>query len=221
MYSDDDLLMLSGIQHFAFCPRQWALDHICQQWEDNHLTIEGDWLHRRADDPYAMEYDSGNVLLRSVSVKSYRLGFYGIADLIELYPFDDDTKPAFTVTRYPGRWSVLPVEYKHGKAKADDTDEVQLCAQAMCLEEMHGIEIPRGAIFYGTTRRRVSVSFSDMLRKHVEELAEAMHRLFRRGEVPEASAQKKCRSCSLQDICMSQDLSHAPSVDEYLKALSQ
>lgn len=219
MYSDDDLLMLSGIQHYAFCPRQWALDHIAQQWEDNHLTIEGEWLHRNVDDPYAMEYDSGNVILRSVPVKSYQLGFYGITDLLELYPLENDLEVPFTVSRYPGRWRVLPVEYKHGKAKADDTDEVQLCCQAMCLEEMYGIEIPQGAFFYGAVRRRVSVTLSDSLRQRVTELSEVMHRMFSKGEIPDAKSEKKCRSCSLQDICMSQDLRHVSSVRSYLKQL--
>lgn len=213
--------MLSGIQHYAFCPRQWALAYVDSQWEDNHLTIEGDWLHHKADDPYAMEYDCGKVMLRSVPVKSYRLGFFGIADLLELSPLDDETKRAFTIIRYPGRWQVLPIEYKHGKAKSNDIDEVQLCAQAMCLEEMYGIEIPRGAFFYGETRQRVSVTMSDALRKHVMELSDTMHKLFTSGELPEAKAEKKCRSCSLQNICMSQDLRHASSVKEYLKPLRQ
>lgn len=221
MYSDDDLLMLSGIQHYAFCPRQWALAYVDSQWEDNHLTIEGDWLHRKVDDPNAMEYDRGNVTLRSVPVKSYKLGFFGIVDMLELYPLDNESDKAFTICRYPGRWSVLPIEYKHGKAKSDDIDEVQLCAQAMCLEEMYGIEIPHGAFFYGQTRRRVSVTLSETLRKRVAELSSTMHRLFSGGIIPDAKAEKKCRSCSLQNLCMAQDLRHASSVREYLKPLGQ
>lgn len=221
MYSDDELIMLSGIQHYAFCPRQWALAYVDSLWEDNHLTIEGDWLHRRVDDPYAMEYDSGTVILRSVPVKSYKLGFFGIADLLELYPLEDESQRPFTIRRYPGKWQVLPIEYKHGKAKSDDIDEVQLCAQAMCLEEMYDIEIPRGAFFYGKTRRRVSVTLNDTLRKRVTELSDIMHKLFDSGDIPNAKAGKKCRSCSLQNICMSQDLRHASSVKEYLKPLSQ
>lgn len=221
MYADDDLLMLSGIQHYAFCPRQWALAYVDSLWEDNHLTIEGDWLHHKVDNPYAMEYDSGTVILRSVCVKSYNLGFFGIADLLELSPLEDEKKKAFYVSRYPGRWQVLPIEYKHGRAKRNDIDEVQLCTQAMCLEEMYDIEIPRGAFFYGETRRRVSVVFNDTLRNRVKELSNIMHKLFSNGNIPEAKVEKKCRSCSLQNICMSQDLRHASSVKEYLKQLSQ
>ncbi len=221
MYTDDDLLMLSGIQHFAFCPRQWALAYVDSQWEDNHLTIEGDWLHRRVDNPYAMEYDDGIVTLRSVSVKSYQLGFFGIADFLELYPLQDEAKKPFIISRFPGNWQVLPIEYKHGKAKNNDIDEVQLCAQAMCLEEMYGIEILRGAFFYGETRRRTYVTFSETLRKRVTELSNVMHGLFASGEMPDAKAERKCKSCSLQNICMSQDLRHASSVKEYLKLLSQ
>lgn len=221
MYTDDDLLMLSGIQHFAFCPRQWALAYVDSQWEDNHLTIEGDWLHRRVDNPYAMEYDDGIVTLRSVSVKSYQLGFFGIADFLELYPLQDEAKKPFIISRFPRNWQVLPIEYKHGKAKNNDIDEVQLCAQAMCLEEMYGIEILRGAFFYGETRRRTYVTFSETLRKRVTELSNVMHGLFDSGEMPDAKAERKCKSCSLQNICMSQDLRHASSVKEYLKLLSQ
>lgn len=221
MYSDDDLLMLSGIQHYAFCPRQWALAYVDSLWEDNHLTIEGEWLHRRVDDPYAMEYDSGTVTLRSVPVKSYKLGFFGITDLLELYPLEDNSAKAFTISRYPGRWQVLPIEYKHGRAKSNDIDEVQLCAQAMCLEEMYDIEIPRGALFYGQTRRRLSVTLNDALRKRVAELSSTMHLLFSSGDIPDAKAEKKCKSCSLQNLCMAQDLRHATSVKEYLKPLSQ
>jgi CRISPR-associated exonuclease Cas4 len=221
MYSDDDLLMLSGIQHYAFCPCQWALAYMDLQWEDNHLTIEGDWLHRRVDDPYNMERDGGTVRLRSVPVKSYRLGFYGIADLLELYPLEDEAAKAFTISRYPGRWQVFPIEYKHGKAKANDIDEVQLCAQAMCLEEMYDIEIPQGAFFYGATRRRTTVTMTNALRQRVEELSHAMHELFESGDVPDGQADKKCRSCSLQNMCMSQDLKHASTVEEYLKQLNE
>lgn len=221
MYSDDDLLMLSGIQHYAFCPRQWALGHIDKLWADNHLTIEGDWLHRKVDNPYAMEYDSGNVVLRSVSVKSYELGFYGITDLLELVPLEDNAMKAFTVAKYPGRWRVIPVEYKHGKPKDDDIDEVQLCAQAMCLEEMYDIKIPVGSIYYGETRRRTSVTISDILRKRVLELSTEMHAVFKEGKVPNAFPRNKCRACSLRDLCMCPDLSHASSVKDYLKQLEQ
>lgn len=221
MYTDDDLLMLSGIQHYAFCPRQWAIAYVDQQWEDNYLTIEGAWLHRNVDDPFNMEYDNGTVILRSVPVKSHELGLYGIADLLELHPLSDDatTKP-FVISNYPGEWTVLPIEYKHGRAKADDTDEVQLCAQAMCLEEMYGIEILQGAFFYGATRRRTYVSFNDKLRKHVKTLSDTMHKLFTVGNIPNAKYENKCRSCSLSDICMSQDMRNAVSVKEYLKQLA-
>lgn len=221
MYADDDLLLLSGLQHFAFCPRQWALTYIDQQWADNHLTLEGSWLHRRVDDPYAMERDGSNVVLRSVPVKSATLGLFGIADLLELYPQTEGGAAAFTVGRYPGRWRVVPVEYKHGRPKDGDADEVQLCAQAMCLEEMYHISIPHGAIYYGLTRRRTTVTLGDGLRQRVARLAEAMHGLMASGRMPDAKPERKCRSCSLRDICMADDLRHAPPVGEYLKTLSQ
>lgn len=219
-YSDNDLLWLSGIQHYAFCPRQWALAYIDQQWQDNSLTIEGTWLHRIVDDPFNMDCEEGIVHLRSVPVKSYRLGFYGIADLLELSPLTDTTQKAFTVPKYPGRWSVMPIEYKHGKEKSDDIDEVQLCAQAICLEEMYNIKIDHGAFFYGKTRRRTTISMDDTLRHRVEQLSEEMHKNNQSGTIPDAAPSNKCRSCSLADLCMSPDLRKAPTVSNYLKTLS-
>lgn len=159
-YEDDDLLMLSGIQHFAFCPRQWGLIHIEQQWEENHLTVEGRWLHRRVDNPQAMERNRNVVHLRSVALVSHQLGFSGIADLLELTAAQGQDNNTIEVPKYPGRWTVYPIEYKHGKPKHDEVDEVQLCAQAMCLEEMYGIEIQEGAFFYESIRRRFPVVFT-------------------------------------------------------------
>lgn len=200
MYTEDDLLMLSGIQHFAFCQRQWALIHIEQQWRDNSLTLEGDWMHRNVDDPYAMERNKDTVLLRSVAVVSYRLGLYGIADLIELHPALTK-EGAVTIPKYNGYWTPYPVEYKHGKPKQDETDEVQLCAQAMCLEEMYDISIPTGAFYYGQTRHRLEVAFTDALRQRVQEYALQMHQLYESGTTPKADYHSKCRSCSLNNQC--------------------
>ena len=221
MYADDDLLSLSGIQHFAFCPRQWALTHVDRQWHDNYLTIEGTWLHRVVDEPFNMDSDYGTVHLRSVAVKSYALGLYGIADLLELTPLTNAEAKPFTVPRYPGRWEVHPVEYKHGKPKPDDADEVQLCAQAMCLEEMYGISISYGAIYYGKTRRRCQVSFNEAMRTRVGQLASQMHAFIDQGVVPDAAPRRQCMSCSLADLCMVPDLSRATPVNNYLKQLSQ
>ena len=198
MYSDDDLLMLSGIQHYAFCPRQWALIHIEQQWDDNHLTLEGQWLHRKVDNPLDMTFSAGTVCLRAVPVKSLRLGFFGIADLLELHPLDDEAEN-----------------------KEDGIDDVQLCAQAMCLEEMYGIDIPSGSFFYGATRSRETLTFDVALRDKVTALSSQMHHIFEEGKTPKAVLSAKCKSCSLRELCFESDLRYASSVKHYLAQLKE
>ena len=217
-YEDDDLLMLSGIQHFAFCPRQWALIHIEQQWEDNHLTVQGQWLHRNVDNPMAMERNKNVVHLRSVALISRELGFTGIADLLELTATDNEEN-AIIVPKYPGRWTVFPIEYKHGKPKYNEIDEVQLCAQAMCLEEMYGIHIFKGAFFYESVRRRAPVFFSQELREQVKIYSSLMHDVFAKGITPKAEYQSYCRSCSLKDKCFVNSLRRSPTVNFYLKQM--
>ena len=144
MYTDDDMLMLSGIQHFRFCPRQWALIHIDQQWSENRLTVEGHILHKRVDDPFYRQKCGNFIALRSVNIASPNLGLYGITDVVELHP-TDDVNNSIRHPKYCGLWHPYPVEYKHGRPKRNEEDEVQLAAQAMCLEELYGITIPNGA----------------------------------------------------------------------------
>lgn len=200
-YAEDDMLMLSGIQHFAFCPRQWALIHIEQQWEENLLTTEGRILHKHVDNPEYKQKLGDNICLRSVSIASKSLGLYGVADIIELHP-TIDSKNSISHPAYPGLWQPYPVEYKHGKPKNNDIDLVQLTAQAMCIEEQYNICIKEGAIYYGSIRRRVVVEFTDELRSDVENYAEAMHNVYNNCVVPHASYKPGCDNCSLKDICM-------------------
>lgn len=216
MYEEDDLLMLSGIQHFAFCQRQWALIHIEQQWEENSLTLQGNWLHRNVDNPYAMERNKDTVLLRSVAVVSYRLGLYGIADMIELTPSTEKGN-AMVMSKYNGYWTPYPIEYKRGKPKAEEIDEVQLCAQAMCLEEMYDIFVSKGAFYYGQTKHRLEVIFTDALRQKVEEYAVQMHQLYESGITPKADYESKCRSCSISNQCF--HVRRTESTQQYLNQL--
>lgn len=214
-YSEDDMLMLSGIQHFAFCPRQWALIHINQEWSDNRLTIEGEIMHQHVDDPYYRQ-KSGNVIcLRSVNVASKKLGLYGLSDLIELHP-SDSANNAIIHPFYPGYWIPYPIEYKRGKSKINSIDTVQLAAQAMCLEEVYNIIINEGAIFYGETRRRDIVIFDENLRSKVKALVNHMHDIYEKGILPHAEKQPYCRSCSLKDICMP-DVASVTSASDYIK----
>ena len=220
-FEDDDLLMLSGIQHFAFCPRQWGLIHIEQQWQENHLTVEGRWLHRKVDDPHAIERNKNMVHLRSVALVSHKLGFRGIADLLELTAAQDQHDNTIEVPKYPGKWTVYPIEYKHGKPKPDEVDEVQLCAQAMCLEEMYGIVIQEGAFFYESIRRRFPVVFTSELREQVKHYSAMMHEIFDAGITPLAEYHGCCCSCSLNDKCFVNSMKRATSVNHYLKQMDE
>lgn len=215
MYSDDDMLMLSGIQHFRFCPRQWALIHIEQQWDDNRLTMEGSLMHQHADDPFYRQKCGDYISLRSVSVASHQLGLYGITDVVELHPAVDDEN-AISHPRYPGRWLPYPVEYKHGKPKKHQEDEVQLAAQAMCLEEQYNIRIDYGAIFYAEIRHRVEVWISDELREIVTGCAQQMHEIFSSGQLPTIQRGKHCEKCSLKNICLPES-ADCTRVSHYLK----
>lgn len=214
-YAEDDMLMLSGIQHYAFCPRQWALIHIEQQWNENLLTTEGRIMHQHVDDPFYRQKMGSRICLRAVSIASKKLGLYGVSDAIELYPSDDE-QDTITHPAYPGFWTPYPVEYKHGKPKHSDIDIVQLAAQAMCLEEQYDIRVNSGAIFYGETKRRVEVDITDELRSAVRSYAEAMHEIFRSGIVPCAEQRPYCKSCSLKDICMP-ETANRQSASNYLK----
>jgi CRISPR-associated exonuclease Cas4 len=211
-YSDSDLLQLSGIQHFAFCRRQWALIHLEQQWQENLLTFGGRELHERADDPFFTESRGRVLVTRSLPLVSYQLGLYGIADVVEFYQ-DDDGGVVLKGRR--GKWRPHPVEYKYGKPKPDDRDAVQLCAQAICLEETFGVTVEEGDLFYGRIRRRERVEFDQAIRNRVEELSVAMHEAFCVGITPAAEVTKACQNCSLVEICLPQ-LSGKRSVSRYL-----
>lgn len=215
IYAEEDMLMLSGIQHYAFCPRQWALIHIEQRWAENLLTTEGKIMHQHVDDPFYRQKMGDHICLRSVSLASKELGLYGVSDIVELHPSDEDID-TITHPKYPGRWVPFPVEYKHGKPKHDEVDIVQLVAQAMCLEEMYRISIRSGAIYYGETRRRLDVDITGELRDTVRAYAQNMHEIFLSGVIPSAEKQVHCRSCSLLDICMP-DSAHVGSASNYLK----
>ena len=197
-YTPDELLPLSGIQHFVFCRRQWALIHIERQWQENVLTVEGKLLHKRADDPFFSETRKGVITARSVPIASYRLGLSGVCDVVEFTESSEGVQ-------LPGREGLFlpaPVEYKRGHEKRDPCDEAQLCAQAVCLEEMLSVTIPRGFLYYGETRHRVEVDLTAELRGLVREMSEEMHAYFARGYTPRVKTSKACRSCSLADICL-------------------
>ena len=200
-YREDELLPLSGIQHIAFCERQWALIHIEKQWEENKRTVEGKHLHQRVDDPEFMEARGDTLTLRAVPLSSYELGLYGVSDVVEFIGTDDQ-KNGVQVAGYNGYWKPYPVEYKRGKPKVDERDAVQLCAQAISLEEMLNTSIDYGYLFYGETRHREKILFTPELREVTRNLALKMHHLFANQITPRALNKKNCRLCSLVEICM-------------------
>lgn len=197
-YSTEELLPLSGIQHFQFCRRQWALIHVENQWQDNALTIEGKYVHDRVDDPFFTETRKEMIITRSMPVSSYRLGLVGVCDIVEF----TRSRDGIHLPGKEGFYLPTPVEYKHGKLKYDQCDEVQLCAQALCLEEMLSIHISNGSLYYHEVRRRYEVELSVELRNRVEEIAIEMHSYFERGYTPQVKTSKACKSCSLEDICL-------------------
>lgn len=197
-YTADELLPLSGLQHFLFCRRQWALIHVERQWQENALTAEGRILHKRVDDPFFTETRKGVIMARAVPVASYQLGLSGVCDVVEF-------TEAIEGVKLPGRVGLFqpaPVEYKRGKPKLESSDEAQLCAQAICLEEMLATAIPTGYLYYGQTRHRVAVPLTLALRDLVRQAAQEMHGYFKRGYTPRVKPFKGCRSCSLADICL-------------------
>lgn len=208
------MLMLSGIQHYMFCPRQWALIHIEQQWAENRLTTEGQLLHKNVDNPFYRQKNGDTITLRSLHIASKRLGLYGITDAVELIP-SDSPEDSITHNRYPGYWKPYPVEYKRGHSKPDERDEVQLAAQAMCLEEMYGINIPYGALYYDEVKHRETIAISDGLRRTTQQCAKQMHDIFKSGIMPKPVKASHCRNCSLKDICMP-EMSDCTQVKTYL-----
>jgi CRISPR-associated exonuclease Cas4 len=203
MYAEDDLLSLSGLQHLQFCERQWALIHIEQQWDENRLTAEGRLLHERADSDVD-EWRGQVRICRGLRIRSLRLGLAGRADVVEFHPLPG------------GGTQARPVEYKRGKPKQGPEDKIQLCTQALCLEEMLDQHIPEGDLYYGTQRRRFQVMFDDALRRATEALARRMQRLYQARTTPRAIYMAKCENCSLRSLCMPQTLSSRGSVQAFL-----
>ena len=205
-------LTLSGLQHFAFCRRQWALIFIEQQWQENLRTAEGSVLHQRAHDETQFERRGDLLIARGLRVTSERLNVTGVCDVVEFHRSEEGV----SIVGQADKWIPYPVEYKHGSPKEHDADALQLCGQAMCLEEMLLCEIPEGSLFYGETRRREKVLFSPELREKVKALLDEMQKNMERGHTPKAKMTKGCNACSLKELCMPK-LSKSVSVDEYLK----
>ncbi len=205
-YSENDLLPLSGLQHLAFCERQCALIHIEQAWAENLFTAEGRVLHERVHE--ADRQSRGDVRIEySMPLRSLRLGLTAKADVVEFHRKKEETDK---------KWVPFPVEYKRGKPKRDSVDKVQLCAQALCLEEMLGVKVPAGALFYGKIRHRQDVDFDADLRSETEDTARRFHELVEARKTPKPVYGKKCESCSMKDLCLPKTVAKGKSVVRYL-----
>ena len=197
-YQEDDYLMISGIQHFEFCRRQWALIHIEQQWAENVHTVVGELMHKKVHDPYLQEKRKDVLYVRALPVSSRIMGVSGECDMVEFHKAED----GITLFGHRGLYTVYPVEYKKGKPKESEEDILQLVAQVMCLEEMFSTTISEGALYYGETRRRENITFSQELRDEVKEIFQEMHQYYERGYTPKVKKSKACNSCSLKEICL-------------------
>lgn len=209
MYSEDDLLPLSGLQHLLFCERQCALIHVEQAWVENLYTAEGRIMHEHVDS--GRSESRGDVRVATgLPLRSLRLGLSGKADVVEFHR-ERPNKGGETV------WRPFPVEYKRGKQKKQDWDRVQLCAQALCLEEMLSIDVPEGALFYGKTRRRVGVAFDADLRLKTEETALRLHNLIESRRTPPPVRSRACDNCSFEETCLPGAIDGRKSVNQYLQ----
>ena len=211
-YAEDDYLMISGIQHFKFCRRQWALIHVEQQWAENEHTVIGELMHKKAHDPYLTEKRKDLLVVRALPVSSRTMGVSGECDIVEFRKCEDGVE----LQGHRGFYSIYPIEYKKGKPKHSEEDILQLTAQAMCLEEMFSTTVTEGAIFYGETRRREVVAITEELKNEVCQTFEEMHQYYDRRYTPKVKYSKACASCSLKEICLPK-LEKAGSVKEYLK----
>lgn len=210
-YEEDDFLLLSGIQHFNFCRRQWALIHIEQQWQENVLTLEGTYVHEVADNPFIREKRKDKLIVRAMPVHSRQLGITGICDVVEFVRDSDGIE----LLGEEGRFLPIPVEYKRGKPKLDDSDRSQLTAQVMCLEEMLACELSQGYLFYNEIKRRVLVSITVEDKQRVRNALLEMHQYFQRKHTPKAKISPKCKNCSLHGICLP-ELTSRRSVASYI-----
>ena len=223
MFHEDDLLPISALQHLLFCERQCALIHVERLWAENRLTAEGRHLHQRAHEGPA-ETRGRLRIVRGLLLRSLEWGIVGQADVVEfLAPEGASAASAPLPSRIAGTvrdwsgWTVTPVEYKRGRPKKDDSDRVQLCAQALCLEEMLGISVTAGALFYGRRKRRTPVKIESDLRGTTARAIERLHEMVAAGHTPPAVREPKCDNCSLMELCLPDALAPAQSASQFVE----
>lgn len=213
---EDDYLMLSGIQHFQFCKRQWAFIHIEQQWGENVKTIEGEYLHRKADQPFTREKRGDKLVVRAMAVKSGSLGITGICDVVEFVRSDSGVQ----ISGAEGKYIAYPVEYKRGKPKKGEEDILQLAAQALCLEDMLLCDIDVGYLFYNEIKHRVEVALTADTKNKVRHVVAEMQDYYKRRHTPKVKTGSFCKSCSLHHICLP-ELMNKRAVKSYIEGKIQ
>jgi len=223
MFTEEELLPLSLIQHLLFCERRAALIQIECLWEDNLFTAEGSVLHHKVDEDITVESRGDVRITRGVLIRSLRLGLSGKADVVEFHRIENKGKGSavclangIPLSGCSGLWRPYPVDYKRGRLRHEEGFEAQLCAQALCLEEMLGCAIQEGAIFYGKPHRRMNVIFNEALREKTMKAAARLHELIRSGKTPPARYEKKCESCSLIQLCLPEVAGTEKRVSRYL-----
>lgn len=214
-YREEDYLMISGIQHFEFCRRQWALIHIEQLWEENLYTVEGNLMHKNAHDDHFAESRKGVIITRGMPVHSRKLGIVGVCDVVE---FVRDDQKGCEIYQREGKYQVVPVEYKHGEPKEGLEDVMQVVLQAMCLEEMLCCNISEGYLYYGKQRRRMQVPITEELRQQAVHDIQEMHSYFERRYTPKVKTSSKCKSCSLKELCLPKLMTNK-SVKHYIEEM--
>lgn len=198
-YQEEDYLSLSGIQHFEFCRRQWALIHIEQQWEENLRTVEGNIFHKNAHKNNFTEKRKNTLVTRGMRIFSKRMGISGICDVVE---FHRDDENGVSIFEREGKYNVYPVEYKKGEPKLEDMDVLQMTAQAMCLEEMLCCQVDKGYLYYGKTKHRIEVKITEELREKVISDFKEMHQYYEKRYTPKVKRKKSCNACSLKEVCL-------------------
>ena len=212
-YDEEDFLSLAGLQHFAFCRRQWALAYLEMEWDENLRTAEGHVLHENAHDPFFTEKRGDLLISRGMPVSSRTLGVNGVCDVVEFHA----SQTGVALAGREGKWLPVPVEYKRGSPKENDADRLQLCCQAMCLEEMLLCgPIPKAYLYYGETERRTVVPLEEALRTEVKDMLAEMHELYRRKYTPRVKPTKSCNACSLKNLCLPK-LYRVGSAAEYIQ----
>lgn len=211
-YEEDEYIQLSGIQHFVFCKRQWALIHIESQWSENFLTADGRIMHENAHSGIHVEKRKNLVITRSMRISSANLGISGECDIVEF----EKSENGIYIDKYQGKFSIIPIEYKRGKPKMNNCDIMQLVAQAICLEDMFCCEITKGYIYYGETRKREEILITNELKNEAKNILKEMHELLKRGHTPKVKPSKSCKSCSMKDLCLPH-LQRKKNASSYIK----